>query len=60
MLKTIGMHLLKAYPEIVNKNSTINGFGNSEVDKAKVNIKTAKSKSKNLVRPFLANSQSSI
>ena len=48
---------------VANKDSTINEVGNSKVDRAKISIKTSKSKSqdksssKNLVKSFLDKSQ---
>ena len=52
-------------PILVGKDSIIDGVGNSEADRAKFGIKTAKSKSQdkskdiNLTKTFLAKSQSS-
>ena len=42
----------------VDKNSIINGVGKNKVNRAKIDAKTAKSKSKNVVKPSLAKSQS--
>lgn len=53
MLKIIGMNLLANLVHI-DKNSTINKVGNSKIIKIKMNAKTAKAKSKNLLELYLS------
>ena len=60
MLKTIGVNLSVTNPELVDTINTVYEFGNSEFHGAKIVDKMSKSKSKNLVKPFLAKFQSSI
>ena len=57
ILRTIGVDSLTANPVLHNENTIVDKVGNSKVNRAKVGIKTVKSKSKNLVKPFLAKSQ---
>ena len=60
MLRTIKMHSLAIDPILISEDNIIDKVGNSEVDRIKVGIKMAKSKSqdksknKNLVKFFLA------
>ena len=53
------MNLLVANPVLISENSTVDGVDNSKVVGAKIDVKIAKSKSKNLVKSFLANFQAS-
>ena len=57
MLKTIGMRLLVSNLVPISENSIINMIGcSSKINRAKVGVKTAKFKSKNLVKLFLVKS----
>ena len=60
MLKTIGIDFSVTNSELVGMDNTVYEFGDSKVHTAKIGDKTAKSKSKNLVKPFLAKFQFSI
>ena len=56
MLRTIKVDPLVANLILVDKDSTIDMVGDSKVDGLIIVAKMAKSKSKNLVKPFLAKS----
>lgn len=58
MMRIIGVDSSVTDPLPVNEDSTVDKIGNNKVDRTKVGIKTAKSKSKNFVKLFSTKSQS--
>lgn len=54
MLRIIKIYTLVIYAVLVGKDNIIDEFGDNKVIGAKINIKTAKSKRKNLLKPYLA------
>ena len=51
------MDPLVTNPVLIREDSTVDRVDNSKVVGAKIDVKIAKSKGKNLVKSFLANSQ---